>query len=172
MRRQYEALDTVECAPDQLDKKKTGGIDGSRQDEAAGRHPREAGPGVVRFVADEDDQAVALRRRAPKAGLHEGQADAASLAVGGDRERSEQQGIDSLYADSQRPEADGADDAATRFPRDERQARHGQLTLAQAIGGLGAASDAEGLVEKIFDVRLVLRLLRENFEFGGHDTVP
>ena len=92
---------------------------------------------------------------------HQGGADAAVAAVGGDRHRAQQQGRLAVAARDV-PEPGGADHALA-VGGDEGEAFGRQTALAQPLGGLARPQVAEGLVEQ----RLARRGIGRSFATNG-----
>src|ERR1700722_2288085 len=139
-------------AIDELGDQKPRRIDRAGHDGAPRRHALEAGFAVIRLVADQDDELVALRGRFLERALDQGLADAALAERRLDRERAEQERLGVADADGRQPYRPDQKRAGARRERHVEPMRH---LLAQAIGGFGVAAGAERALVQAVDRRRV-----------------
>jgi hypothetical protein len=111
---------------------------------------------VIRLVADQHDQAMALGARVGERACDQRTADAALAERRLDRERPEQQRRRLADADPGEPHRA---DQQRADARRERQRERMRTALADAVGGFGVAPRAErALVQPLDRVRVVGRL--------------
>src|SRR5205814_5188807 len=103
----------------------------------------EADARIIGCIAYQDDKAVAKRLGLVETSPHQSAPDADILPIRVDGERSQQQGIDTGFADFERPETDGAGQPEARFARDEGEPLNGGIAFAQPIRCLGRAAETE-----------------------------
>src|SRR5579862_1943105 len=151
----------VKRAIDELGDQKPRRIDRAGHDGASRRHALEAGFAVIRLVADQEDELVALRRRFLQRPLDQGLADAALAERRLDRQRPEQQRLGFADANRRQPHRADQQRAGARGKRHVEPVRH---LLAQAIRGLGVAAGPERALVQAVDRRRVLGGLGQDGE--------
>ncbi len=120
---------------------------------------------VIIGIADQQHGAVAVLACRLQAVANQGPADAPALALGRDRERSQQQGRPGV-GNLDRPEAEAAGETVP-VPGDESQIGQRRHAFAKPIDGTVMARRPEGSGEKTIDGGPVVGPLGQNLE---HDA--
>src|SRR5580704_13389419 len=132
---------------DKLGDQKPRRIDRAGHDGAPRRHALEAGFTVIRLVADQHDELVALRGRFLERTLDQGLTDAALAERRLDGQRAEQERLGVADANGRQPHRTDQQRAGARRERHVEPMCH---LLAQAVGGFGvAAGPKRALVEAV-----------------------
>ena len=137
------------------------GSTGPGMPDAPGRNALEAELAVIRLVADQDHQPVALRARLAEGAFDQGLADAAvaERRLHGQRPEQQRPGL----ADAHRRQPHRADEQRADM-RGERQVEAMSDLLAQPIGGLGMAAGPERALMQALDRDRVVALFRQDAE--------
>jgi hypothetical protein len=146
-------------------------VDGSWQQQLARRNLAKSDPAVIRLIPDQNDKCVSEVPRIGNPAAHQGATEAQPLQVRRNRQRTQQQGLDTRLANPQVPEAVGTDQTSGWVTRDLAKSGHGAFAFAQAVCRLGPSCQAETSIEQVFDFRGIIGGLRDNGKLNGlHGT--
>jgi hypothetical protein len=115
------------------------------------RNLLKSNPGIVRLIANENNQPMAFFLCQGKSVPHQRKTYSQTLPFGMNRQRSQQKHVRSRLPNLERPEGNGAYKSKIAFSNHERQALDRKVPLAEPVGCLRVAGQTERQIEQILD---------------------